>query len=381
MKGFTHFISGIAVATCFEQAVHMALQDQSFILCLGGIFGILPDTLDFKFGKYFYKSDFEVKPDFPIPDPQKIAQIVANAIYKALTNGKSSIQLHTIQLAANLWQSYTLAFDKATQEVVVEIGPIVDTGQQPYITTAPKQNNIAKIKVDCNFIQEYDKKTNISIMSGPCFEFVKRDHNSVEVIFLPWHRTWSHSLTLGVILSLVVGIASYLMHYNPNLGPLQFSNSTNLSNDIIVLPKWMLFSLISFLGFLVHIVQDSTGFMGNSLLYPLIKERSKGWGIVSASEAIPNFFFVWTSLIIIIFNLDRFTASYTNSKCTISNYESFFFWFFAVPGFIMLFLYIKNKILESATNKIIEQNAIVTNKEPDFDNQTNLEKESDISTI
>ena len=49
MKGLTHFISGIAVATFFPQAVHMATQDQSFILCLGGIFGILPDTLDFKF--------------------------------------------------------------------------------------------------------------------------------------------------------------------------------------------------------------------------------------------------------------------------------------------------------------------------------------------
>ena len=59
MKGFTHFMSGIAVASCFPQAVHMASQEQSFILCLGGIFGILPDTLDFKLARYFHRSDFE----------------------------------------------------------------------------------------------------------------------------------------------------------------------------------------------------------------------------------------------------------------------------------------------------------------------------------
>ena len=57
MKGITHFISGVAVATFFPQAVQAAAQDLSFILVLGGIGGILPDTLDFKLARYFERVD------------------------------------------------------------------------------------------------------------------------------------------------------------------------------------------------------------------------------------------------------------------------------------------------------------------------------------
>ena len=80
MKGFTHFISGIAVATFFPQAVHMAAQEQSFILCLGGIFGIMPDTLDFKFARYFHKSEFEVWPNPDKLSAREIAETVAASI-------------------------------------------------------------------------------------------------------------------------------------------------------------------------------------------------------------------------------------------------------------------------------------------------------------
>ena len=50
MKGLTHFMSGAAVASFFLPAVKMAGADRiggysSFILCLGGLFGIMPDTV------------------------------------------------------------------------------------------------------------------------------------------------------------------------------------------------------------------------------------------------------------------------------------------------------------------------------------------------
>ena len=173
MKGFTHFISGIAVASFFPQAVQMAAQESSFILCLGGLFGILPDTLDFKLAKYFYKSDFEVKPDPNKLDAREIANGVAQAVNKAIETGKGTVQLHTMQIASNRWRSYLLRFDTKTSEICVDIGPEVDTGQIPFDGTelTDPEKAHARVKVDCEFYQQFDKVSNIAIMTGPCFEF------------------------------------------------------------------------------------------------------------------------------------------------------------------------------------------------------------------
>lgn len=60
MKGLTHFLVGIAVATCFGTAMRASMAEASFILILGGMFGILSDTLDFRFARYIEKHDYEV---------------------------------------------------------------------------------------------------------------------------------------------------------------------------------------------------------------------------------------------------------------------------------------------------------------------------------
>ncbi|MDN5280522.1 MAG: hypothetical protein PWR01_4487, partial [Clostridiales bacterium] len=321
MKGFTHFISGIAVASFFQQAVHMSSQEQSFILCLGGIFGILPDTLDFKFAKYFHKSDFEVRPDPEDLDARKIAETVAKAVEKAATEGRGTVQLHTMQLGSNLWRSYSLWFDSKTSEVVVEIGPLVDTGQIPFEGTELKdpEKASARVKVDCEFIQQFDKKSNIAIMTGPCFEFVKRDTGKIEIVFLPWHRTWSHSFTLGILTALIVGLITF------------FTISEGPNPELYSIPRWLLYPLIILFGSMVHIIEDSTGFMGNNLFYPFTKDRTDGLGLMSAAEAIPNFFFVWTSLICILFNLDRFRWAPESTPPGIENPVTFFLWFYILP--------------------------------------------------
>lgn len=51
MKGFTHFLSAIAVASCLPGAVQQAAQG-SLVLVLAGAAGLLPDTLDFKLARY-----------------------------------------------------------------------------------------------------------------------------------------------------------------------------------------------------------------------------------------------------------------------------------------------------------------------------------------
>ncbi|MBU1108749.1 MAG: metal-dependent hydrolase [Candidatus Riflebacteria bacterium] len=362
MKGFTHFISGIAVASFFPQAVHMASQEQSFILCLGGIFGIMPDTLDFKFARYFHKSDIEIRPDPKNLDARVIAESVADAIRKAEKEGRGTVQLHTMQLGSNLWRSYTLAFDSATSEVVVEIGPEVDTGQMPFEGTELKDpaKASARVKVESQFLQQFDKKSQIAIMTGPCFEFVKRGEGKIEIVFLPWHRTWSHSFTLGLLISFLVGLYTFFMVAE---GP---------NPEMYSIPRWLLYPLIILFGSMVHIIEDSTGFMGNNLFYPFTKDRTNGLGLMSAAEAIPNFLFVWTSIICILYNLDRFRYAPISTPPGIESTTSFFFWFYGIPVAVMAYFFFKGKREKELKGK---------GKSSDFDSATSVERETDASII
>ena len=54
MKSIAHFLTGIAIATLFPEVVHRAAEG-SLLPVLGGIAGVLPDTLDFKFVRYLYR--------------------------------------------------------------------------------------------------------------------------------------------------------------------------------------------------------------------------------------------------------------------------------------------------------------------------------------
>ncbi len=344
----------------------MASQEQSFILCLGGIFGILPDTLDFKFAKYFHKSDFEVRPN---PDPDKldareIAETVANAVRKAEKEGRGTVQLHTMQLGSNLWRSYTLGFDSTTSEIVVELGPLVDTGQIPFEGTEIKDpaRASARVKVESQFFQQFDKKSQIAIMTGPCFEFVKRAEGKIEIVFLPWHRTWSHSLTLGMAIALLVGICTYFIVPE---GP---------HPELYSIPRWLLYPLIILFGSMVHIIEDSTGFMGNNLFWPFTKDRTNGLGLMSAAEAIPNFLFVWTSLIAILYNLDRFRWAPESTPPGIESPLTYFTWFYFLPLAVMAYFFFKGKKEKAAKadSKI---------KQSDFDSATSVERETDASVI
>ena len=367
MKGFTHFISGMAVASFFQQAIHMASQEQSFILCLGGLFGILPDTLDFKLAKYFYKSDFEVKPDPNNLDAREIANGIAQAVNKAIETGKGTVQLHTMQLASNRWRSYQLRFDTKNSEICVDIGPEVDTGQIPFDGTELKdpEKAHARVKVSREFYQQFDKVSNIAIMTGPCFEFAMRDDGKIEIVFLPWHRQWSHSFTLGMLIALIVGIISYICVPE---GP---------HPEMYTLPRWSLYPLIILFGSMVHIIEDSTGFMGNNLFYPFTKGRTNGLGFMSASEGIPNFFFVWTSVICILFNLDRFRYAPELTQAGIPDPWAFWFWFYIIPVLIMLIFFLKGKKEKAAKAKETNEST----KQVDFDGPQSVESETDASII
>lgn len=276
MKGIAHFITGVALATFFPQVVQTAAQG-SLLPVLGGIAGILPDTLDFKFSRYFERYDLEIDPG-PQPDAHAIAMQIAGAMQDAYVSGRpQSVMLHTIRMGANLWRQYTIRFDPQQSEVAVRVGPLVTTDQVPLAGTAPPAPQ-ARVKTGVPMVYTYDAEINVDIFSGPSFKF-ERQGDHLYIHFLDWHRRWSHSLTLAAVLGL--------------LGSLLFG-------------RWG--GLVIGLGFAAHILEDQLGFMGSNLFYPFTRRRTGGLKLIHSGDAVPNFLTVWTAAVLIILNLDRFSA-------------------------------------------------------------------------
>lgn len=295
MKGLTHFVVGAAVASCFPQAVELTIMHQSLILALGGVFGILPDTLDFKCAMFIEENDYVIDPatkeflrdprDMNSIDPQKVAAKMAQAIDEAWDTGREiRLQLHTVQVAGDLYRHYEAFYDTGKNEVVVTIGPIVTMSQTPIEVRGLeyKGEPVGRAKTKCNILQTQNRPSRIDIFNGPSFGYMRKGEEGVEVIFLPWHRQWSHSPILGVI-----------------FGTLGW----------IFLGK--IYGLVIGLGFISHILFDLTGFMGANLFWPIKQQRTTGGQFLKASNPIANFLAVAFSGILVLWNLNRFSPKPT----------------------------------------------------------------------
>jgi len=291
LKGIAHFVTGVALATFLPEVVGRAAEG-SLLPVLGGIAGILPDTIDFKFLRYFEQYALEIDPG-PDPDPGEIAEQVVGAMRRAYETGEQQdVMLHTIRLGADLWRQYAIRFDTEQGEVAVRIGPAVTTGQVSLPGSEPRDGEEARIKVGAPVAQTYPGETNIDIFSGPSFRF-ERQADALRVRFLPWHRRWSHSLTLAGALALgTAGLWALLQL-------LVDGRSTS---------TWLWAGLVVGLGMLGHVLEDQLGFLGSNLLYPFTRARTRGLGLVRSGDAIPNFLTVWSGAMLILFNLDRFSA-------------------------------------------------------------------------
>jgi membrane-bound metal-dependent hydrolase YbcI (DUF457 family) len=287
MKGLTHFLSGVALGSFIPAAVRMAnsTADNSYILALGGLFGIMPDTLDFKVGQFFSGADYDVDADPNKLDPQKMAEQIGRAMDDAWETGRYvKIQLYPIRLSVDLWRQYVVKFDGEKNEIVVIINEIVNTSQTPYLGSEPKTNRVGRYRVKGKMLDAHGKPSVVDIMSGPQFGFIKKG-GAVEVEFLPWHRTWSHSFVLGFILSAVVWV---------------------LASLVAGWDKGWLYGLVSFLGYSIHITEDLTGHMGGSLLWPFQKDRTNGLCLFKASNPHANFSVDYLAVTLLLFNLNRF---------------------------------------------------------------------------
>ena len=292
MKGIAHFATGVALATFFPDVVHRASAG-SLLPVLGGIAGILPDTLDFKLARYFERYDLEIDPG-PDPNPREIANQLANAMRMAYdSHTPQNVCLHTIRLGADLWRQYVVRFDPLSNEIAVRIGPVVNTGQVPLPGSEPESSDEVRVRIGVPMVHTYDAENKIDIFSGPSFKFVRKG-DRLHVSFLDWHRRWSHSLTLALVLGLTAaGIAALA----------QLVSTGNLTS----LPFWA--GIVTTLGSAGHVLEDQLGHMGSNLLFPFTRERTSGLRLLRSGDTIPNFLTFWLSVAMTIFNLDRFSPA------------------------------------------------------------------------
>lgn len=274
MKGIAHFTVGVAAAACFPGAVEVAADGNPLYFILGGVFGLLPDTLDFKFYRFFYRHDAEVMPDPLAPDPQIVADAVAAAVGQAAESGKPfRIRLNTVRLGADLWQRYTVRFNLPAKRVDVEIGPTVDTGGTP-VSPAPKKALHASAPLPAPVKLDYLAATDIDIFEGPIFQMTAGKDGIITPEFIPWHRQWSHSFLVGLMFAM---------------------------------PAWLIWDALAAgvvaAAYAAHVAADQLGYMGSSLFWPLTRRRTPGLKLQHSGEALPNFAAVWLSCLLIFWNL------------------------------------------------------------------------------
>ncbi|MGD9780756.1 MAG: metal-dependent hydrolase [Kiritimatiellia bacterium] len=285
MKGFSHFMSGVAVASFGPWAIEAAQQGNPIFFVLGGACGILPDTLDFKFYRFFYHHDVYVTPDPKAPDPQYVADEIARAIALAVDEKRYiNLKLVSVRLGADFWQQYSVKFDNEKMEVAVKFGPVVNTGQVPVEGTENRYPAVARAKIRAKVIQTYDAALKVDIFDGPSVGLKPMENGDLDLEFLPWHREWSHSLTIGAMLGVLVGALAFFVSGWA--------------------AAWQCFVTIA-ACYGVHVVEDQLGHMGSNIFYPLTKLRTPGLHWMHSGDGLPNFLTVWISCLLIFWNLYR----------------------------------------------------------------------------
>lgn len=286
MKGITHFMTGVAVSSFFGGAVEMAQYEKSWIMILGGMYGIMADTLDFKFYSFFSREDYEIDPDPLRPNAGVIAAQIGKAIEQAYDENRMvKIKCHTIRLGADLWRQYVIKFDAEKAEVVVVLNPIVTTSQIPYLGTEPKEHRVGKYRLRVPLTETHGRPTVVDIMNGPQIGF-RRVGDRVLVEFIPFHRTWTHSFFVGFLAASVAALIASLA------------------------AGWRIgwyYGLVAMTAYWAHLISDLTGYMGASFFWPFWKKRTPGLRWFKAQNPDSNFIFNYFCLVVTIFNINRFT--------------------------------------------------------------------------
>ncbi len=330
MKGITHFLTGVAAASCFPLAIRSAFDEKSYLMVLGGVCGILCDTLDFKFARYLWKHDYRIRLTEDNLDPAIPAEAVAKAIDEAAATGRPvRLKLDVNRLSCNYYRTYAVQIDEKHKQVTCQIGPLktmshcMARGENlpsdaarlrsiekdgPAATmeklarelpalpdTIPpgETSHVASFKADVN--NTYYMDTEVGIFSGPDYEFVPEKDGRVRIDFIPWHRRWSHSVTLGLL-----------------MGPIGFALFAGW--QALLRGDWAGFAnpyavnafFIAILAFWTHVFVDQTGHLGSNLFPPWTHERRPGWKWCTSASPFPNLMVNIISVSIILWNINAY---------------------------------------------------------------------------
>jgi len=278
MKAGAHFISGLAVASCFPAAVNAAAGGNPLYFLLGGLAALLPDVLDSRLHRYFYRHDAQVAVDPLAPDPQILADAVADAIDNAAERRRPfRLHLHTIRRGRDRWQRYRLHLDPGAQQVTATLTDIVNHAGHPVPTAdaMPDAPRTATAAFTTPLRLDFTAAINVGPGDGPHFQLTPAaEGGSVTAHFAPWKRQTSHSIATGLILALAAGLA-----WNPLAG------------------------VIAAIAYATHLLFDQLGYMGSNLLWPFRRWRTPGLKLLHASRRLPNLTVAWFGALVIYANL------------------------------------------------------------------------------
>lgn len=223
---------------------------------------MLPDFLDFRFARFLEQRDADIVPGDAPPDllmAQALADAIVHEVHLARAAPRARVmQLHPRRTGVIDWILYSVRFDAAAAAVEVRLG-----------------DHVAQAHAGPLFYA-YDGALEVGELGGPSLQLAADGDGVVRIAFLPWHRTWSHSLVLATALGLLVA--------------------------------WLLGPLLGWaagLGFAVHVLEDQLGYLGSNLFWPFTRTRSDGLRLLHSGDAIPNFLTVWLSLALLLYNLGR----------------------------------------------------------------------------
>lgn len=333
MKGITHFLTGVATASCFPLAIQTAYTDKAFLMVLGGACGILCDTLDFKFARYFWKHDCKIRLTEDNLDPRIPAEAIARAIDEAAEKKRPvRVKLDIIRISTSYYRTYAVQIDQHSKQVTCTIGPLKTmshcmargenlpgenarkrsieksgpaatleaiSDKSPCLPgTVPEgtRSCVASFKTDIN--NTYYMDSEVGVFSGPDYEFSPQQDGRVRVDFIPWHRRWTHSLTLALALG-PVGFALFA-----GWSALFHGDFAGFANPYAINAFF-----IAILAFLSHVAVDQTGHLGSNLFPPLTKTRSLGLRWCTSASPFSNQMVNYLSLSIILWNINAYAPS------------------------------------------------------------------------
>ena len=279
MKGITHYTLGLAVASCFPEAVHQAACGHPWPMLTGGLFGLLPDLLDFKIVRFLSPRHVQIIPDPLEPDMPMVAEGLALAVREARRRRSSLVvQLHPMRVAEDEWQPYEVHFE-AAGAIETRLLPRCAADGRPTGEPPKGPRASGRARLDVPLVIGYQARLRIEQLEGPTLRLTPLDDRRVRVDFLPWHRGWSHSLGLAVGAALLAAL----------LGGL-----------------WI--GAIALLAIVTHVASDQLGYLGASLLWPFRRRRYPGLQRFHAQDSLGNASALWLALLVMLWNLARYSS-------------------------------------------------------------------------